>query len=85
VVKELPGFRIEQMTSYHYRAKTMTVPYSTTYSEKQFRSFLSLLENPCPIICSVGVLGTLKPTPGPYLYITCPVGTDMEGKEQGVT
>lgn len=85
LLKELPGFRIEEMTSYHYQAKTTTVPYSIAYSEKQLRSSLSSLESPCTIICSVGVLGRLKPSPGPHLYIDCPVEMEMEGKEQGVT
>lgn len=85
LLKELPGFRIEEMTSYHYQAKPRTIPYSIAYSEKQLRSSLSSLESPCPIICSVGVLGRLKPSPGPHLYIHCPVGMEIEGKEQGVT
>ena len=82
LMKELPGFRIDEMTSYHYRAKTTAVPYSTAYSEKQLRGSLSFLESPCLIICSVGVLGRLKTTPGPHLYIDCPVGKKQRGRSR---
>lgn len=72
--KELPCFRTDEKTSYHHWAKLTAVPYSA-----------ASLESPCPIICSAGVLGRLKPIAGPQMYIDCFVGMEMEEKEQGGT
>lgn len=52
LMKELPSFRIDEVTSSHYRAKTMAVPYSTAHSEKQVRSSPSSLESlPHHLLC----------------------------------